>query len=321
MKTWIDRNIMDYDIAHIHSLYRFPVTYAAFRARRVGVPYIIRPHGSLDPFLYSQSRYSIFVKRIFEQLFDIPNLNHSAAIHYTTEEEAERAQFLKLRAKPVIVPNGIDPETYRNLPSKGFFRSRLGVNGQTPLVLFLGRINFKKGLDLLIQGFPYVAQSFPKARLVIAGPDNEGYKTKVIHWCSEHGIDNRTFFLDFLDREEVKQAYIDADVFVLPSYSENFGLTVIEAMACRCPVVISNQVNIWREVQDLGAGLATEPDPRALSDAIIQVLKNKNASLKMGMIGRCAVMENYTWPNIVEQLTRIYQTLIDENSGQSNLIN
>jgi glycosyltransferase involved in cell wall biosynthesis len=321
MKMWIDRDISNYHIVHIHSLYRFPVTYAARRARRAGVPYIIRPHGSLDPFLYKQSQYNLLVKRIFERLFDIPNLHHAAAIHYTTKEEAERTKFLKLQGKPLIIPNGINPESFRIIPAKGLFRNRLGLNRESPLILFLGRINFKKGLNLLVPSFSIVAQAYPKARLAIVGPDNEGYKTEVRHWCREQGIEDKTFFVDYMGTEKVKQAYTDADVFVLPSYTENFGMTVVEAMACGCPVVISNQVNIWREVQAFGAGLSTELDPRAFADAIIQILKDKTVAREMGRLGRSAVMENYSWPNIAEQLIEVYRYLIDEKNYRKILSN
>ena len=86
LAKWLKREIAGFDIVHIHGLYRFPSTYAAWCARKGRVPYLIMPHGSLDPFLYKQSRYSLLLKRIYERLFDIPNLSHAAAIHYTAEE-------------------------------------------------------------------------------------------------------------------------------------------------------------------------------------------------------------------------------------------
>jgi glycosyltransferase involved in cell wall biosynthesis len=156
MNKWFRNNIKSFDIVHIHGLYRFPVTSAACWARIAEVPYLICPHGSLDPFLYKQSRYNILLKRIYERLFDIPNLNHAAAVHYTAEDEAKRAAFLKLRSMPVIVSNGIDWESYNHLPAKGKFRQHLGIDAKRPLVLFLGRINFKKGLDILVPAFSRV---------------------------------------------------------------------------------------------------------------------------------------------------------------------
>jgi len=321
LAKWLKREIAGFDIVHIHGLYRFPVTYAAWRARRAGVAYVISPHGSLDPFLYKQSRYSLLLKRIYERLFDIPNLSHAAAIHYTAEEEAERTAFLGLRAKPVIVANGIDWEFYKNLPARGSFRKRLGLHDRTPLVLFLGRINFKKGLDLLVPAFSQVLQEYPGARLAIVGPDNEGYGFRVRWWCGEQGIADKVLFVDYMGPEEVKQAYVDADVFVLPSYTENFGMTVVEAMACGCPVVISDQVNIWREVQDAGAGFVVRLDPREIADAMCCVLADKESARAMGTRGRRAARERYAWPRIVEQLTQVYRGLIQEAAARRRSVN
>lgn len=316
MAKWIDKRLGDFDIVHIHGLYRFPVTYAAWRAQRAGVPYVISPHGSLDPFLYKQSRYNLPLKRIYERLFDIPNLNHAAAIHYTAEEEAERAAFLGLRAKPVIVPIGIDWESYKQIPARGHFRRRLGLDVHTPLVLFLGRINFKKGLDLLVPAFSHVVHQRPGARLAIVGPDNEDYGSKVKLWCREQGIEDKVFFVDHLGPEEVKQAYVDADVFVLPSYTENFGMTVVEAMACGCPVVISDQVNIWREIQQERAGLVVTLHPLELAEAVCHVLAHKEEAKAMGARGRKAAEIRYAWHRIVDQLTQIYRGLIEEAASK-----
>jgi glycosyltransferase involved in cell wall biosynthesis len=310
MNKWFRNNIKSFDIVHIHGLYRFPVTSAACWARIAEVPYLICPHGSLDPFLYKQSRYNILLKRIYERLFDIPNLNHAAAVHYTAEDEAKRAAFLKLRSMPVVVSNGIDWESYNHLPAKGKFRQHLGIDAKRPLVLFLGRINFKKGLDILVSAFSRVLLKNTNARLAIVGPDNEDYGLKVRQWCREQGIHDKVFFVDHLEAENVKEAYVDADVFVLPSYTENFGMTVVEAMACGTPVVISDQVNIWREIQETGAGVVVCLDPCAVADAICMVLEDKQTAEAMETRGRVAAKNCYAWPHVVDQMTQVYQELI-----------
>lgn len=311
--AWLRDAIKSYDIVHIHGLYRFPVTLAARQARRAGVPYVISPHGSLDPFLYKQSRYSLCLKRAYESLFDLPNLNHAFAIHYTAQEEAERAAFLGLRAKPMIVPIGIDWENYKELPQKGSFRMRIGVGQETPLVLFLGRINFKKGLDLLIAAFKLVLAHYSDVRLAIVGPDNEGYGLKVREWCEEYGILDKVIFVDHLGPEAVKQAYVDANVFVLSSYTENFGMTVVEAMACGCPVVISDQVNIWKEIQEAGAGLVVRLDVAEIARNICQILGDQRTANAMGRFGRMAAEKNYAWPHIVSQMTEAYRSLVNKS--------
>ena len=314
--------VIDFDIIHIHGLYRFPVTYAAWCARKAEVPYIMRPHGALDPFLYRQSRYgkwALPLKRMYERLFDMPNLNCASAIHYTAKEEMERTAFLKLRAPAVVIPNGIDWGAYTPLPKSGAFRRRIGLEAQTPLVLFLGRINFKKGLDLLVPSFARVLEKFPDVRLAIVGPDNEGYGLKVRQWCREQGVADKVIFVDYLGPEEVKQAYVDADVFVLPSYTENFGMTVVEAMACGCPVVISDQVNIWREVQEEEAGLVVGLDPPKIANAICRVLSDKEAAGEMGRRGRVAAQRRYSWPRIVDQMTQVYREVIEEAAAKRRL--
>ena len=113
LARWLLQHITEYDVVHVHGLYRFPTTFAAAIARRKRVPYLICPHGSLDPFLYKQSRYSLPLKRLYERLFDFPNLNHAGAIQYTSDAEAERAAFLGLRAPWVVVPDGIEWTDYR----------------------------------------------------------------------------------------------------------------------------------------------------------------------------------------------------------------
>lgn len=309
MRAWLRQNIAGFDLVHVHGLYRFPQTYAAHLARRRGVPYVICPRGSLDPFLYRQSSRSVLLKRLWERLFAFPNLHGASAIHYTTEDERQRASFLKLRAPSFVVPNGLDWTRFAELPERGAFRVRLGV-GNAPLVLFLSRLNFKKGLDLLVPAFARVRSRFPDAVLAIVGPDNEGYGAKVRGWVAEHGLQGCTHFVEHLNGEAVLQAYVDADVFALPSYTENFGMTVVEAMACGLPVVISDQVNIHGEVAAAGAGLVTRCDAGEVAEALCTLLADPARRIAMGAAGRALVQQRYTWPAIVPALTREYEAVI-----------
>ena len=308
LKRHLDSTIASYDIVHIHGLYRFPTTYAAYCSRRRRVPYIVRPHGSLDPFLYRHSSRSLILKRLYERWFDFPNLQAADAIHYTSEDERERASFLKLRTPTFVVPNGIDWSRFETLPRRGRFRTRLGI-GQAPLILFLGRINFKKGLDLLIRAFDVLRPSIPDARLAIVGPDNEGYGEKVRHWIEERDLREQVDIVDHLNELEALEAFVDADAFVLPSYTENFGITVIEAMACETPVVISDQVNIHREVTSLGAGVVTRCDVDEIARALSDLLSHPEKGRQMGTAGRRAAKNRYTWGPVVEALKEQYEAV------------
>ena len=318
MGAWLRKNIRRYDIDHIHGLYRFPPTYAAYQARKQGVPYIIRPHGTLDPYLYTKSSRSVWLKRLYERWFDIPNLHGAGAVHYTAEDERQRAAFLGLRAPSFIIPNGIDWNRYTQLPTRGAFRAALGL-GDAPLVLFLGRLHPKKGLDLLIPAFEMIRRRIADAQLAIVGPENDRFGQQVRAWVAERGLTEAVHFIGHLDGADVIQAYVDADVFVLPSYTENFGMTVVEAMACALPVVISDQVNIHAEVAQSGAGLVTRCDAAEVAGTVAEILKDPDRSIAMGQAGRSAAQMQYSWPGIVATLSQEYEQVIQRAHRPSTM--
>lgn len=313
MARWLRGELMGFDIVHVHGLYRFPPTFAAWEARNQGVPYMIIAHGALDPYLYTRSTTGwLRLKRLYERWFDLPNLHAAGAIHFTAEEERARAAFLGLRAPTFVVPNGLDWSHYRDLPIRGAVRIRWGL-GDAPVVLFLGRLHFKKGLDLLIPAFDALRKRIADVQLVIAGPENDAYGQQVRGWVRERGLDAAVHFVGPLHGADVIQAYVDADVFVLPSYTENFGMTVVEALACELPVVISNQVNIHAEVSGAGAGLVTRCDAVEVAQALEVLLNDPNRRRTMGAAGRQLVQARYTWPSIVDALTVEYERVISRH--------
>lgn len=302
------REIHTFDILHIHGIYRFPQVFSAWCARRNGIPYIMRPHGSLDPYIFHQKRHKFF-KRAYEILFAMPALRQAAAIHFTTDEEQRLTDFLNIADKGVIIPNGLELSKYNTLPDSGNFREKWRLKREDPLILFLGRINFKKGLDLLIPAFARVLEKFSTAKLIIAGPDNDGYKKKVLGWIDQSRIENSVIFTGMLKRNDILSAFVDADFFILPSYSENFGVAVVEAMACGCPVIISKNVNIWQEVYQANAGLVTQCNIDELVDAMLILLRNEQVGRDMGIAGRNLVYNKYNWKQIVSELIEFYKSL------------
>jgi glycosyltransferase involved in cell wall biosynthesis len=183
-----------YDVVHIHGLYRFPTTFTALLARAYGLPFIITPHGSLDPVIYYQSAVNLTAKRVYENLFEKQNLHKASAIHFASTKEMQQAGFLKLKAPGFVVPQGIDWSRFKNLPSRGYLRNRLDLDEEAAVILFLGRIHFIKGLDLLVRAFATVAGNIGHAVLVIAGPDNDGYVHTVKGWIESHGLASRVFY-------------------------------------------------------------------------------------------------------------------------------
>ena len=316
--SYLLRAIPSFDVVHVHGLYRFPATMAAKLCRWFGVPFVIRPHGSLDPYLYGRSTSgNLRLKRLYERWLDLPNLNAAAAVHYTAEEERERASFLELRAPSFVIPNGLDWEQYRTLPTRGDMRARWGL-GDAPVALFLGRLHVKKGLDLLIPAFESVLRVRPDAHLVIAGPENDDYGRTVREWVTERNLDPYVHFVGPLQGADVLRAYVDADVFVLPSYTENFGMTVVEAMACALPVVISDQVNIHAEISRASAGIVTRCDSDDVATALLALLGDADRRHAAGCAGRRVVREHYSWPAIVDALSEEYALLIDRRRDSAD---
>lgn len=312
MGAMLWREIRKYDIVHIHGLYRFPLAFAAWCARRKGVPYIIRTCGTLDPYLFHHPRHRR-MKRFYERFFALPNLQGASAIHFTTKEEQKLVHFLNFHSPGVVIPNGLNWKVFQKLLPAGKFRRRIGLTDEQ-IILYLGRIHFKKGLDLLVKGFEKVARHLPNSRLVIGGPDNDGYEKEVRKWVAEANLTERVYFPGMLEGREVMEAYVDADVFALPSYSENFGIAVAEAMACACPVVISDKVNIWREVKKANAGIVVPCEEQALGAALLNLLQDPHRRRAMGLAGRELVRETYNWEKIGLQVMDLYRKLTQSST-------
>jgi glycosyltransferase involved in cell wall biosynthesis len=192
------------------------------------------------------------------------------------------------------------------LPRRGIFRSQFPEIGDAFLILFLGRLNFKKGLDLLAKSYGIVARQCQAVHLVIAGPDNEGYGQRVRQWLTDEGVLHRATFTGMLLGQDKLAALSDADVFVLPSYSENWGVAVVEAMACGLPVVISDQVNLWQEVAKAEAGLVIPCDPQKLSDALLQLQHDAELREKLGANGR-RLAAKFSWNSAASQMLDVYE--------------
>lgn len=300
------------DLVHIHLLYLFHTLIAAYYCRKYQVPYVIIPQGVLDP--YIRKRHS-FRKCAYNFFLEKRNLNGAAAIQYTTEEERNLAASLRIKADSVVVPLGVGLTEYATLPPYGTFRKKHPELEDKKIILFLSRINFKKGLDILVRAMGKIIRGRDDVYLVLAGPDNEGYGAKVKRWLEEEVALQHSLFTGMLLGKDKLAALRDSDLFVLPSHSENFGIAVVEAMACGLPVVISNKVNIWREVAEAGAGIITNCDSHQVAEAILKLLDDRNSREEMGKRGKRLVEKKYTWPKIARQMIEVYKQILENHRG------
>lgn len=301
-------DIPDFDLVHIHGLYMFHFSASAHFCRKYKVPYIIRPHGTLDPYLRRKSRIK---KGVYNLLLEKRNLDQAAAIHYTSEEEKELAHHpMNIQSPGVVVPLGLNPGDYAKLPPPDSFRNRYPECRGKFLFLFLGRLDFKKGLDLLSRAFGEIAHQRRDVHLVITGPDEAGCTKQMRMWLAEEGILDRVTFTGMLYGKDKLAAFNDADVFVLSSYTENFGVAIVEAMACGMPVVISDRVNIWREIADAEAGLVTKCNADDVYKGMSMLLKDRDLRVKLGRNARELVAERYSWDKNIDLMIDVYAKII-----------
>jgi glycosyltransferase involved in cell wall biosynthesis len=309
MARGLKEKIPEVDIVHIHSLYLFHTAVTALYCEKFQIPYVIRPHGTLDPFIYKRHR---FRKKIVEILFQNRVIRSAAGIHFITEKEKMLAEEYIHGTPSFVVPLGLDIDEYVHRPVKGKLFSRFPELNGKKIILYLGRINFKKGLDILVSAFAVVARERDDVHLLIAGPDDNGYGKKVTAWLTKERVRTKTTFAGMLQGEEKLEALTYSSVFVLPSYTENFGIAVLEAMACGLPVVISDKVNLWPIVVAASAGQVSPCDAEDFSRKILDTLNDNYLASQIGMNGMALVKDKFSWHDIASRLVSEYSSLISK---------
>jgi glycosyltransferase involved in cell wall biosynthesis len=292
------------DVVHIHALWEEVQHRAARAARLSHKPYLIRPCGMLDPWSLRQSRVR---KRLYLLWRLRRHLNAATALHFTSETERDGTARLRLRAPAIVEPNGIELAEYENLPFRGTFRQSRGIAGDRKVVLFLGRLHSKKGLDLLLPAF---ARQPGQPLLVLAGPYDDDYRRVLDAETTRLNIADRVLFTGMLLSADKLAAYVDADLFVLPSYQENFGIAVVEAMAAGLPVIVSDQVNIHGEIATARAGGVVPTNADALATEISRWLDDSELRRHAGARARDFARSHYDWQAIASRWSGHYGRLI-----------
>ncbi|HEY0785068.1 MAG TPA: glycosyltransferase [Acidobacteriaceae bacterium] len=258
--SWLDRNVGRFDLVVINGVWLFHSVAAWRAATKAGVPYVVFTHGMLDVFF--KKRYPIkHLKKMVYWPLQYRILQQAAAVLFTSESERDfaAASFWPNRWKSIVIPYGTnkpvgDPGQWR----ESFFERVQGLRGKR-FLLFLSRIHEKKGCDLLIESFAKVAAEDEGMHLVVAGPDQVGLQAKLESQCRSLGVEERVHWPGMLGGDAKFGAFYAAEAFVLPSHQENFGIVVAESLACGTPVLISDQINIWRDIVQDKVGLV-EPD-------------------------------------------------------------
>jgi glycosyltransferase involved in cell wall biosynthesis len=227
-----------------------------------------------------------------------------------TEGELEWAKPFGVTAPAVIVHLGIDVDKYQKFSSRSTFFSRYPATAGKRLIVHLGRISYSKGLDLLARAFGRVVRSHQDTYLVFVGPDHEGYGTEVRKILDEEGVLEQAIFTGMISEQEKIETLWAANVFVLPSYVEGFGIAMIEAMACERPVVITNGSCMRDEVAQAEAGIVVNCEVEELAQALIRLLDDPQLCRRMGQNGKNLVEANFTWSIVAEKMLSAYEDIL-----------
>ena len=303
---WMFRHVRDYDLVHIHALFSFTSVMAAWAARWKGVPYVVRPLGTLNQYGVTQRRP--WLKQASLKLIEGPILRHAAAVHFTAEAEKVEAESLGIPMRGVVIPLGIEPAQQGEA---SVLLARFPALKDCRLLLFLSRLDPKKNVEGLLKAYGLCSKAFPDTRLVIAGDGEASYVSSLKKLAGDLGLTDRVVWLGHVGGEQKAAALAAAQVFVLPSFSENFGIAAAEALMAGLPCVLGKGVAIAAEVAEAGAGLSVEPNPESIAQGLRTVLSDD--TLRASMAGRAAELarEKYSVDAMGLGLVRLYEGIVN----------
>lgn len=308
---WLNCHAKEYDLAHIHALFSPVSSLAAMVCRQQNLPYILRPLGTLDP---ADLRKKELLKQLYVAMLEKANLAGAAAIHFTSDQEAKISKRFGVFTKDLVIPLGvkIDREIQKGGDGGNLLRSNLGIPEGVPLVLFMSRIDPKKGLNLLIPALEKLLVNGLKFHFVLAGtnPQDPVYEQNIKSQIKNSPLRSHTTITGFVTGHAKASLLQAADIFVLPSYYENFGIAVAEAMVAGTPVVISDQVHICPQVRESQSGWVGATDVTALVDLLQEALQNPAERQRRGKNAQKYALKNYSWSAIAQQTIQAYEKIL-----------
>lgn len=298
MKEWLNRSVNngEVDILHNHSLWMMPNVYACQAVRGENVPLVVSPRGTLSQWAMENGSK---LKKIFWPLLQRPALDRVSCFHATAYSEFEDIRRLGFDQPVAIIPNGVS-----------ILKQGASQKNSRRTLLYLGRIHPKKGIDNLLRAWGAVFTRFPDWELKIVGPDNNGYLYELRQLAAKLKL-QRVVFTGPLFGKEKAQAYFDADLYVLPTHSENFAMTVAESLAAGTPVIVSKGAP-WEELDSKDAGWWIDFGSEPLAVCLSQTLSMTRFNLEtMGQNGRKWMESDYSWISVAASMKSLYEWLLD----------
>ena len=309
---FLRKHVRGFDVVHLQDLLSILAISTERYCVRLKVPYVLTTHGSigwlLDPKLMNRLYLRVFGTRIIKSASRVLALSNSEAGQYKLIGIPNRITE--------IVPNAIDAEEFKNLPSKGEFRDMYKIPMNEPVILSLGRLHRIKGLDMLLEAFSEsIKDTSANSKLVIVGPD-DGFLHTLEKMVLDLGIENRVIITGPLYDRAKLGAFVDASVFVLSSIYETFPNTVLESWACGTPVIATDRCGIANLME--GAGLVVRHSADDLGKGIRKMLSDEELRTKLSSEGKSRVMNEFVWSRVVSNVERIYEEVIAEQKLRSS---
>ncbi len=275
LKHWLRAQLPRFDVVVVNGIWQYHSLAARSAARRAGKPYVVFTHGMLDPWFRRQYPLKHLKKWLYWPWADYRVLRDADAVLFTSDAERRlaRRSFWLYRVREVVVSYGTSAQSHDAATiaaQRAAFLQQYPQLAERRVLLYLGRIHEKKGCDLLVRAFAQIAGLDPRLHLVMAGPDADGLVANLTSAATALGVAERITWTGMLTGDQKWGAFRSAEAFVLPSHQENFGIAVVEALACGVPVLISHQVNIWREIVADHAGLVASDDQGGIDHLLMQ---------------------------------------------------
>jgi glycosyltransferase involved in cell wall biosynthesis len=309
LTIWLFQNIPKYDAIHVHALFSYTSTVAMAIARLRNIPYANTPHGLLCEWSLAQGQQK---KQVYLQLIERKNLDRAGAIHLTCQPEQQDFHSLNFKSPTFIIPLALT-EIPAQIPTAGrLLRENLKLPLDEPIILFMSRLHRKKGLDYLIPALGKLRDR--RFTFIIAGNGTAEYEAEINSLLLTAGIGDRTHLAGFVEGDAKNLLIQGADLFALTSYSENFGIAVLEALSVGLPVLLTPGVGISSMVKEHQLGYVTELDITAISQTISQhldCLSDPTSARESSLRIRQFVRDNCTRNKIAQDLIDVYQNIIN----------
>jgi glycosyltransferase involved in cell wall biosynthesis len=304
--TWLFKNISKYDAIHVHALFSYTSTVAMAIARLKKIPYLVTPHGLLCEWSLQQSQHR---KQAYLKLIERANLDRANAIHLTCQQEQDDLLTLKLRSPTFVLPLALTAIPAQIPDADRLLRQNLGCPLDEPIILFLSRLHYKKGLDYLIPALGQLRDR--RFTFVIAGNGTPVYEAEIQALLLAAGIENRTRMVGFVEGDQKQLLIQGSNLFALTSHSENFGISVLEALVVGTPVLVTPGVGLATIIRDRELGHVPDLNIEAIVQAIDQCLSDPDRVNQMGEQARQFSSEYYNWERIAAELIGVYRSILD----------